>query len=49
MEEGRLSEYKMEEDNLTCYRFPHLTFCGCQVNCDIAMKDVYPMEVHQDI
>lgn len=45
MEEGRLVEYKMEEENLVCYRFPHLTFCACSVKCEFAMKEVYPIEV----
>ena len=49
LEEGRLTEYKMEEENLICYRFPHLTFCGCSVRCELAMKDVHPIEVKTPI
>ena len=31
--EGRLGEYKGDEDNLQCLRFPHKKYCGCENSC----------------
>lgn len=45
MDQGRLSEYKMEEEDLICSRFPHLNFCSCSIQCNISLKDANPIEV----
>lgn len=29
MDKGRFAEYRNEEENLVCARFPHLKFCMC--------------------
>jgi len=31
LEKGRFAEYKNEEEDIICARFPHLKFCSCQM------------------
>jgi len=31
MDRGRFAEYRNEEEDIVCARFPHLKFCMCQM------------------
>jgi hypothetical protein len=33
-------EYENDEDTIVCGRFPHLDVCVCEINCDIALKEI---------
>ena len=33
-------EYENDEDKLICGRFPHLDVCACDINCQIALKEI---------
>lgn len=46
---GRLLEYKGEEDEVTCARFPHLKFCACSLPTEIALKEIRCLEVHVNL
>jgi len=35
MDKGRYAEYRGDEEDLTCARFPHLHFCCCQMTKDL--------------
>lgn len=48
-DQGRLKEYKSEEDNIVCGRFPHLSFCACKPSCDVLLKTALPVEVWDGI
>ena len=43
MEQGRYGEYRNEEDDLICARFPHLDFCSCTK--DKALNEYLPVQV----
>jgi protein-tyrosine phosphatase len=45
---GRIDEYKGEEDNIICHRFPHLKFCACGVNYDDIVIQP-PVQVYREI
>lgn len=43
--QGRLDLYQDEEENITCYRFPHLSFCACGVDY-LEIKSQPPVEIY---
>ncbi|EAR97890.2 dual specificity phosphatase domain protein (macronuclear) [Tetrahymena thermophila SB210] len=47
--EGRIGEYGEEEENITCARFPHLSFCACEIQCQTAIKEIQLLEVYPGI
>ena len=40
-----LARYQGEEDEIICGRFPHLDFCGCDIPCLVALKEIKLIEV----
>jgi len=32
-----------------CTRFPHLSFCACEISCSISIKEIALVEVHPGI
>ena len=46
---GRMLEYRGEEDEIICARFPHLRFCACQLPTEIALQEIRCLEVHTNL
>jgi|TARA_B110001450_G_C17427287_1_gene402395 hypothetical protein len=33
-------EYENDEEEIICARFPHLDLCACEINSQIALKEI---------
>lgn len=48
-EEEKKKQYSGEEDNIYCGRFPHLSYCGCNIPCALLLIKIDPIEVIQNV
>jgi len=51
VQEGRMSEYRGDEETIVCKRFPHKKFCACDNKCYEADTNIVfqPTQVRQNL
>jgi len=49
MEDEGKGRYGGEEEDIVCGRFPHMDLCACDIQCNVALRDINLFEVYNGI
>ena len=48
-EEQNAAAYEGDEEDITCARFPHLQVCACEINSQVALREINLFQVYPGV